>query len=54
MSERQYLLEHILYLSSKLREVPSASEKQNIENALLFYAKELHKLDSRPPETYIQ
>ena len=54
MSERQYLLQHILYLSSKLRQVDAGRERQNIEQALLFYAKELQKLDRKQNGSYIQ
>ena len=47
MSEREYLLQHMLYLSSKLSETTSAKERRNLEQALLFYAKELRKVEKR-------
>ena len=47
MSEREYLLQHILYLSTKLSEATSVKERHNLEQALLFYAKELRKVDTR-------
>lgn len=47
MSEREYLLQHILYLSARLSEVSSVKERHNLEQALLFYAKELHKIDRK-------
>ena len=41
MNERQYILEHMLYLVQKLQQDLSPNERKNTENALLFYAKEL-------------
>ncbi len=46
MSERQYLLQHILYLSSRLSKAASVNERRNIEQALLFYAKELRRVET--------
>ena len=54
VSERQYLLQHMLYLSSKLSEAASEKERQNLEQALLFYAKELRKLEARDTRSYVQ
>lgn len=53
MNERQYLLQHMLFLSSRLREATSPQERRNIENALLFYAKELRRVESKP-SSYLQ
>ncbi len=46
MTKRQYLLQHILHLSVLLRETADPKQQQNLEKALLFYAKELHSLDA--------
>lgn len=55
MTERQYLLQHILHLSVKLGETVSQKQRENIEQALLFYAKELQRLDAKQSRsTYIQ
>lgn len=54
MNERQYLLQHMLYLSSKLSEATCAKERQNIERALLFYARELRKVEAKESKQYLQ
>ncbi len=54
VSERQYLLQHMLYLSSKLSEAASEKERQNLEQALLFYAKELRKVEAKDRQSYLQ
>jgi len=45
MTERQYLLQHILHLSVELKTIQDPKQRQNTEQALLFYANELQKLD---------
>ena len=54
MSERQYLLQHLLYLSSKLSEASCEKERRNLEQALRFYAGELQKLEIKSRKHYLQ
>lgn len=54
MNERQYVMQHILHLSSMLKDATSEAHRRNIEEALLFYARELRRLDSRTPPQYKQ
>ena len=54
MTKRQYLLQHILHLSVMLKETADPKQRQNMEQAILFYANELHQLDTQiktPPYT---
>ncbi|MBQ4617147.1 MAG: hypothetical protein IJB27_02095 [Clostridia bacterium] len=52
MSERQYVLQHLLHLSAMLAETTDEKQKRNIEDALLFYARELRRLDQKTPPSY--
>lgn len=54
MTKRQYLLQHILHLSAKLNETTSKKQRENIEQALLFYARELERVDKEQRREYIQ
>lgn len=54
MSERQYLLQHLLYLSSRLSEASCEKERKNLEQALRFYAGELQKIEAKYRKQYLQ
>ncbi len=55
MTEKQYLLQRLLHLSSFLSTATSEKEKRNLENAIVFYARELEKVDKKQQNThYIQ
>ncbi len=45
MTKRQYLLQHILHLSAEWHKTNNPAQKENIQNALLFYTEELQKHD---------
>lgn len=54
MTEREYLLKRLLHLSSFLATAESLSERENLQKAILFYAKELEKAERTPPPSFIQ
>ncbi|MBQ3068339.1 MAG: hypothetical protein IJD01_00130 [Clostridia bacterium] len=54
MNERQYVMQHILHLSAMLKSAESEAHRRNIEEALLFYARELQRIDSRKPPSMKQ
>lgn len=54
MTKRQYLLQHILHLSAELSKADNPRHKQNIEQALYFYSRELRRLESEHRQEYKQ
>jgi len=54
MTEREYILRRLLHLSSFLATAESLRERENLQKAILFYAKELERIDRTPPPTYLQ
>lgn len=54
MTERQYILQHILHLSAARRDAKTDGERENIDQALLFYAHELEKIEREQRREYIQ
>ncbi len=54
MTTRQYLLQHILHLSTEWHKATDAAHKKNIQDALLFYTAELQKYDKSQPPSYKQ
>ncbi len=45
MTERQYLLQHLLHLSAQLSETTEQKERENIKEAIGFYAAELRRVE---------
>jgi len=54
VNERQYVMQHILHLSAMLKSAENEAHRRNIEEALLFYARELQRIDSRKPPSMKQ
>ncbi len=54
VNERQYVMQHILHLSAMLKDATEEAHRRNIEEALLFYARELQRIDRRTPPDYKQ
>lgn len=45
MTERQYLLQHLLHLSASLNEITDPKQRENIKEAIGFYAAELRRVE---------